>query len=69
MLYDVTHDGFETLDDFIHYSGGASVAPASIFVHLAGLQRNGGIYHDPPFDVRKHSTAMCDVQLLCAHNT
>ncbi len=52
MLYDVTHDGFATLDDFIRYSGGASVAPASIFVHLAGLQENNGIYADPPFDVR-----------------
>jgi len=52
MLYDVTHDGFATLDDFIKYSGGASVAPASIFVHLAGLQEKDGIYLDPPFDVR-----------------
>lgn len=53
MLYDVTHDGFATLNDFIHYSGGASVAPATIFVHLAGLQKTGGIYYDPPFDVRR----------------
>lgn len=52
MLYDVTHDGFATLGDFIKYSGGASVAPASIFVHLAGLQEQDGIYLDPPFDVR-----------------
>lgn len=52
MLYDVTHDGFATLEDFIKYSGGASVAPASIFVHLAGLQEADGIYLDPPFDVR-----------------
>ena len=53
MFYDVTHDGFETLADFIEYSGGASVAPASIFVHLAGLQEKDGIYLDPPFDVRR----------------
>ena len=52
MLYDVTHDGFATLDDFIKYSGGASVSPASIFVHLAGLQEREGIYLDPPFDVK-----------------
>lgn len=52
MLYDVTHDGFATLDDFIAYSAGASVAPASIFVHLAGLQERDGIFHDPPFGVR-----------------
>lgn len=53
MLYDVTHDGFETLGDFIQYSGGASVAPASIFVHLAGLQEKNGEYADPPFNVRR----------------
>ncbi|MHC1733293.1 MAG: squalene/phytoene synthase family protein [Bacteroidales bacterium] len=53
MLYDVTHDGFATLADFVEYSGGASVAPASIFVHLAGLQEKEGIYTDPPFDVRR----------------
>jgi phytoene/squalene synthetase len=52
MLYDVTHDGFATLNDFIHYSGGASVAPATIFVHLAGLQDKNGMFDDPPFDVR-----------------
>jgi phytoene/squalene synthetase len=53
MLYDVTHDGFATLADFVEYSGGASVAPASIFVHLAGLQEKEGKYTDPPFDVRR----------------
>jgi phytoene/squalene synthetase len=52
MLYDVNHDGFSTIDDFIRYSGGASVAPASIFVHLAGLRERDGAYIDPPFDVR-----------------
>ena len=53
MLYDVTHDGFATMDDFIRYSGGASVSPASIFVHLAGLREQDGNYLDPPFDVRQ----------------
>lgn len=53
MLYDVTHDGFATLNDFMQYSAGASVAPASVFVHLAGLQERDGKYHDPPFDVRR----------------
>jgi phytoene/squalene synthetase len=52
MLYDVTHDGFATLDDFMQYSVGASVAPASVFVHLAGVQEREGRYYDPPFDVR-----------------
>jgi phytoene/squalene synthetase len=53
MMYDISHDGFATLDDFIRYSGGASVAPASIFVHLAGLQESDGKYSDPPFNVRQ----------------
>jgi phytoene/squalene synthetase len=52
MMYDITHDGFASLSDFIRYSGGASVSPASIFVHLAGLQEKDGQYYDPPFDVR-----------------
>ncbi len=52
MMYDITHDGFASLSDFIRYSGGASVSPASIFVHLAGLQERDGKYYDPPFDVR-----------------
>ena len=55
MLYDVDHDGFATLDDFIKYSGGASVSPASVFVHLAGLQERDGKYQDPPFDVHRVS--------------
>lgn len=53
MLYDVTHDGFATLNDFMQYSVGASVAPASVFVHLAGLQESDSGYNDPPFDVRR----------------
>ena len=52
MYYDVNHDGFATVQSFIDYSQGASVAPASIFVHLAGLLENGHGYSDPPFDVR-----------------
>lgn len=53
MLYDVTHDGFATLNDFMQYSVGASVAPASVFVQLAGLQESDSGYNDPPFDVRR----------------
>jgi phytoene/squalene synthetase len=53
MLYDVNNDGFATIGDFVQYAGGASVAPASIFVHLAGLQKNSGTYSDPPFKVRR----------------
>lgn len=53
MLYDINNDGFATLGDFVQYAGGASVAPASIFVHLAGLQKNDSVYADPPFNVRR----------------
>ena len=36
--------------------GGASVAPASIFVHLCGLTKKDGNYIPPAFDVKRVST-------------
>jgi len=56
MIYDIDHNGFETIDSFIAYAQGASVAPASIFVHLSGLQGNGNPFTPPPFDVRWAAT-------------
>ncbi len=56
MIYDIYHDGFPSLKGFIDYAGGASVAPASIFVHLCGLTQSGGIYQAPSFDVREAAT-------------
>ncbi len=56
MVYDINNDGFRTLDDFLKYSQGASVAPASIFVHLNGLTKNNGIYSEPAFNVRDAAT-------------
>ena len=56
MLYDVFNTGFQSMQTFIEYSQGASVAPASIFVHLAGLRENNGSYDEPPYDVRKTAT-------------
>lgn len=56
MIYDINNDGFPTLNDFIEYSKGASVAPASIFVHLTGITKNGEIYEEPAFDVREAAT-------------
>lgn len=53
MIYDIHHDGFATLQQFIDYAGGASVAPASIFVHLSGLREENGLYLPPLFDVRE----------------
>jgi len=39
MVYDIYNDGFPTLQAFLDYAAGASVAPASIFVHLCGLTK------------------------------
>jgi phytoene/squalene synthetase len=56
MIYDINNDGFATMDSFLEYSGGASVAPASIFVHLNGLRRSTDHYETPAFDVRWAAT-------------
>jgi phytoene/squalene synthetase len=56
MIYDINHNGFRTIDDFITYSQGASVAPASIFVHLNGLLKEVDHYNLPPFDVKSVAT-------------
>jgi len=56
MIYDINNDGFPTLESFLEYSNGASVAPASIFVHLNGLQKPNGSYENPPFDVKWAAT-------------
>jgi phytoene/squalene synthetase len=56
MIYDINHDGFATLENFLDYAKGASVAPASIFVHLNGLSKTDGTYKEPPFDVRWAAT-------------
>jgi phytoene/squalene synthetase len=53
MIYDINNDGFASLESFLEYSQGASVAPASIFVHLSGLTQKNGQYLDPLFDVRE----------------
>jgi phytoene/squalene synthetase len=53
MIYDINNDGFPTMQTFIEYAGGASVAPAAIFVHLAGLQHENGVYSEPVFNVRE----------------
>jgi phytoene/squalene synthetase len=53
MLYDINHDGFSSLDDFMEYSEGASVAPASIFVHLCCLSEENGEYQPPDYDIVK----------------
>jgi phytoene/squalene synthetase len=56
MIYDINNDGFKTLESFLEYSGGASVAPAAIFVHLNSIRKVNGNFEDPPFDVKWAST-------------
>ncbi len=56
MMYDIDHDGFATFGDFLGYARGASVAPATVFVHLAGLTRENQQYHLPPFDAEEAAT-------------
>jgi len=56
MIYDINNDGFPTIDAFLEYSGGASVAPASIFVHLNGLEKKNGNFEAPAFDVKEVAT-------------
>jgi phytoene synthase len=56
MIYDINNDGFSTLEAFLDYTQGASVAPASIFVHLNGLTHKDGKYKVPSFDVKEAAT-------------
>ena len=56
MIFDINHDGFDTLDTFLEYCGGASVAPAAVFVHLCAVSFDGSEYNVPAFDVRKAAT-------------
>jgi phytoene/squalene synthetase len=51
MLYDINNCGFATLNDFLIYAEGASVAPASLFVHLCCLRKENSEYISPAFDV------------------
>jgi phytoene synthase len=56
MIYDINNDGFPTLESFLDYSNGASVAPASIFVHLNSIKKVDGHYDNPAFDIKWAST-------------
>jgi len=52
MVYDLEHDGFESLLVFLRYSEGAAISPASIFMHLCGIEKIGNKYSAPSFDIR-----------------
>lgn len=66
MIYDISHDGFASLQAFLEYAEGASVAPAAIFVHLCGLNGENGHYSEPVFDVQKAARA-CAVFSYLVH--
>lgn len=66
MIYDISHDGFATLQDFLDYAEGASVAPAAIFVHLCGLTGDRSGYSAPAFDVKRAARA-CAVFSYLVH--
>jgi len=51
MIYDIHHDSFPTFDSFIEYAEGASVAPASVFLHLCCLNGDNENYADPSMDL------------------
>jgi len=56
MIYDIHHDGFASLETFLEYSRGASIAPASVFVHLCGITKSNAGYNEPAFDVKNAAT-------------
>ena len=58
MIYDVYHNGFRTFPDFLEYSEGAAVAPASVFMHLCGVYKENGHYRPPKFDVREAARSL-----------
>ena len=66
MIYDIYHDGFATLQTFLDYSKGASIAPASVFVHLCGITQVDSQYKAPSFDVKRVATA-CAVFSYIVH--
>lgn len=66
MIYDISHDGFATLQTFLDYAEGASVAPAAVFVHLCGLRGSNGRYDTPAFDVQRAARA-CAVFSYLVH--
>jgi phytoene/squalene synthetase len=56
MIYDINNDGFPTMNAFLDYSEGASVAPASIFVHLNSISIKDDKYVIPSFDLKWAAT-------------
>lgn len=53
MVYDLSHNGFSTFHTFLRYAEGAAIGPASIFMHLCGVQKTERGYIPPDFDLRR----------------
>ena len=51
MQYDIDNNGFSSFNQFLDYSNGASVAPASVFMHLCCLTKKGDEFYPAEFDV------------------
>jgi phytoene/squalene synthetase len=66
MIYDIYNDGFSSIDAFIEYAEGASIAPASVFVHLSGLVEENSHYKNPRFDV-KRAASPCAIFSYLVH--
>jgi phytoene/squalene synthetase len=66
MIYDIYHDGFVSLEAFLDYTSGASIAPASVFVHLCGIRWTDLAFQVPAFDVRR-AAAPCAVFSYIVH--
>ena len=50
MIFDINNNGFSTYEEFVEYAQGASVAPASVFVHLCCLNDDYSDYVMPNTD-------------------
>ncbi|MEZ5357967.1 MAG: squalene/phytoene synthase family protein [Candidatus Zixiibacteriota bacterium] len=55
MKFDIENDRFDTFQQFLNYSEGAAVAPASIFMHLAACTFNddASLLILPSFNIKK----------------
>lgn len=52
MIYDLYHDNFSSFLQFLRYSEGAAISPASIFMHLCGVRKSNNGFLPPSFDIR-----------------
>jgi phytoene/squalene synthetase len=52
MTFDLHHDEFASFIVFLRYCEGAAIAPASVFVHLSGVEKDGERFIVPSFDIR-----------------